>query len=638
MNKYDEILITDRDIEIIESKLLKNGSFDENRKYIIRNFKDSINVNACAGSGKTTVLLAKLELIIDKLPFEDGSGICILTHTNVAINEIKNRLGEKSEVLFKYPNYIGTIQTFIQKYLTNPFFKSYYKKDIKVIDNQEYKLHLEKKLKNKGWTKPDKTWKDEEGTFICGNKKIFNRSLILQNKEINIKLKDSISNEDAQNFIKKIEEEALEEGYLTYRDAYDLANIYIEINKNISELFNSRFKFVFIDEMQDTNNYQSELLKKIFNAKYMVIQKFGDINQFILGSSNVAEQCGWNIEDSNLVELNTSKRYGCSIANVLDYIRYSVNGNIQGNPDIHDKKPCIILFNDDTRELVIDKFINIISDNEKGILNNTKRVFKVIGRIGVDPKSDDQLTIKSYTSNFFKKRSNGNLNFKTELLNNIEDKSSNEFFNILKNLIIKCLYKNNKDFNQSYITKVLEDDYKNEYLEFKKNILGFYLKLEKYEDVDIKEIKNCITKFIKNIFGNNIDVSYIEKYFMDADNKESEEQIKEGDIDLLFDTVNGVKGETHTATLYLQTKYEIGEGDFSDIDQIIDFMDGTKDINSEKNISNNLQQALNIAYVAMSRPTHLLCLAIHEDTLKGREEKLKSVGYNILEIKKKDGE
>ena len=125
---------------------------------------------------------------------------------------------------------------------------------------------------------------------------------------------------------------------------------------------------------------------------------------------------------------------------------------------------------------------------------------------------------------------------------------------------------------------------------------------------------------------------------MDADNKESEEQIKEGDIDLLFDTVNGVKGETHTATLYLQTKYEIGEGDFSDIDQIIDFMDGTKDINSEKNISNNLQQALNIAYVAMSRPTHLLCLAIHEDTLKGREEKLKSVGYNILEIKKKDGE
>lgn len=632
MNKYDEIVITDRHIEIMESKLLKNGSFDENRKDIIRNFKDSINVNACAGSGKTTVLLAKLELIINKLPFEDGSGICILTHTNVAIDEIKNRLGEKSEILFKYPNYIGTIQTFIQKYLTNPFFKSYYKKDIKVVDNNEYLVYLGRKLKDKGWTIPEYTWKDKNGKLVCGNNKLIYRELILEDQDIKVKFNFNIKNEDGLNALEMVEKDLLNEGYLTYKDAYDLANVYRQINKDISKLFNSRFKFVFIDEMQDTNEYQSNLLENIFNKECIVIQKFGDINQSILGGQNNDEKCGWNVDELNLVELNTSKRYGCNIAKVLNYIRYSVNEKIEGNKNIQDIKPYIISFNYNTKSLVIQKFIDIINEN-KEILNNKKNIFKVIGRVGQKPKNDGDLTIKSYNDNYFKKRSNEKFNCKTELLNNIENKSSKDFFEILFELILKSLYKFDKDYNRSKVIQLLESDFENEYLEFKKQILNFYLKLKNNESVNIEEVSNCVIKFIKDVFGQDIDVCDIEQYFIFKENEENKERLEEkssNKIKLSFDTVNGVKGETHTATLYLQTKYKNYYGDLSDINQIIDFMDGTKDINNETDIDDSIQQALNIAYVAMSRPTHLLCLAIHQDTIKGREEKLKSVGYNIV--------
>ncbi len=52
----------------------------------------SSDVNAAPGSGKTTVLAAKLLLLARKWP-HDTRGICVLSHTNVAREEIQRRLG-----------------------------------------------------------------------------------------------------------------------------------------------------------------------------------------------------------------------------------------------------------------------------------------------------------------------------------------------------------------------------------------------------------------------------------------------------------------------------------------------------------------------------------------------------------------
>ncbi|WP_409193295.1 hypothetical protein, partial [Clostridium perfringens] len=59
-------------------------------------------------------------------------------HTNVAIDEIKSKLGEKSDILFKYPNYFGTIQNFIDKYLAIPYFKREMDEHVKSIDDVIY--------------------------------------------------------------------------------------------------------------------------------------------------------------------------------------------------------------------------------------------------------------------------------------------------------------------------------------------------------------------------------------------------------------------------------------------------------------------------------------------------------------------
>ena len=109
---------TDEQIIIAHDILLKGKkAFDAQRIDVIKEDR-SCYVQACPGSGKTTALLAKLIILANKMPLPDGQGICVLTHTNVAIDEIKARVGQKADVLFKYPNFFGTIQTFLHKYVT----------------------------------------------------------------------------------------------------------------------------------------------------------------------------------------------------------------------------------------------------------------------------------------------------------------------------------------------------------------------------------------------------------------------------------------------------------------------------------------------------------------------------------------
>src|SRR5665811_11286 len=111
---------TNEEIKYASSILIDNEEFDTEKINIIK-CNESIDVKACPGSGKTTTLLAKLIILANQMPFEDNKGICVLTHTNVAINEIKEKLGIKAELLFRYPNHFGTIQSFVDKFLAIPY-------------------------------------------------------------------------------------------------------------------------------------------------------------------------------------------------------------------------------------------------------------------------------------------------------------------------------------------------------------------------------------------------------------------------------------------------------------------------------------------------------------------------------------
>ena len=144
-----EWIISDVEIELIEKLLLPdNAHFQDDAKDVIRCWH-STDVSACPGSGKTTVLLAKLKLLADRMPLENGAGICVLSHTNVAVDEIKKRLKDYSDKLLNYPNFIGTIQSFVDRFVTMPYLKMQTGKNIQVVDDETYAKCMLNKLNKK---------------------------------------------------------------------------------------------------------------------------------------------------------------------------------------------------------------------------------------------------------------------------------------------------------------------------------------------------------------------------------------------------------------------------------------------------------------------------------------------------------
>ena len=132
------INVTDAEIAETESILLPSGcTFDDDARNFIKNW-DTLDLQAVPGSGKTTALLAKLLILDKRLPFEDGSGVVVLSHTNTAVNEIRNKIGIHCSSLFTYPNFVGTIQSFVDSFFANPFYNNRYGKKIVRIDNDTY--------------------------------------------------------------------------------------------------------------------------------------------------------------------------------------------------------------------------------------------------------------------------------------------------------------------------------------------------------------------------------------------------------------------------------------------------------------------------------------------------------------------
>ncbi|MEZ8732810.1 UvrD-helicase domain-containing protein [Vibrio splendidus] len=168
------IEVTDDDIKYAESILLKSGqSFDDERVGFLKDL-NTLDLQAVPGSGKTTVLLAKLLIFERYMPFKDGTGILVISHTNAAIDEIKSRIGDYCPKLFSYPNFIGTIQSFVNEFLAVPYFKQCFNYDVVKICDQAYTDRLKFNLKYclKGFT--NDVFKKVKYIFSCNESKIYN--------------------------------------------------------------------------------------------------------------------------------------------------------------------------------------------------------------------------------------------------------------------------------------------------------------------------------------------------------------------------------------------------------------------------------------------------------------------------------
>ncbi|HFK1510048.1 MULTISPECIES: UvrD-helicase domain-containing protein [Bacillus cereus group] len=619
--------IDSRDISYAEQMLLHNDeSFDDERRAVIQCL-ESKDIIACPGSGKTTALLAKLAILAGKLPFENNKGICVLTHTNVAINEIKSRLGIQGEKLFSYPHNCSTIQSFVNQFLAIPAYIHFYGKRPIRIDDEVYNEEIIKKYYQN-------IPRNLQFGIAKRNIDVQAIRFNLENENIQTSLygRKVYENEQSSSYLalKGLKRQMLQDGILCHDDAYFLAYKYLRENPNLKGVFSNRFLYVFIDEMQDTMMHQKELLELLFDDS-VVIQRIGDLNQSIYDQSGAIGS--WEVVPESSLEISDSKRFSKAIADIVKNICVTPQ-NLNGNTNIEDIRPYLLVYNSTNIQNVLEEFAKIII--ERDLHNLDRKVFKAIGWVS---EHEREIGIKNYWEEFKtsrRKRSDFNslrMYLLEESSEDLERFGANLYNDkvlkgILKTLRIMNEKNEGKHYTKQRFLNYLKESHNEIYEDLMLKLSRWCLMIQNHQEV-VSEVEEFITEKLKRIF-NWDDISQLTSFFSNTEEELTEvysvqtnvmKFLGEGnEVDIEVASIHSVKGETHTATLYLETFY------FEyDIKRIIAYLKG----NHTNTNRSRMIQNLKMAYVGMTRPTHLLCVAVREESINGHEAELNAAGWDI---------
>lgn len=632
--------ISDADIRQVEELLLPDGcKFPEDARKVIRCW-ESKDVAACPGSGKTTVLLAKLKLLADRMPLENGAGICVLSHTNVAVNEIKEKMSDYAGKLMSYPNYVGTIQSFIDKFVTLPYLKRKFGKAVQPVDNRTYAEHLYsiicswkyRKLTGlviNDYKNGSVQFADEvdhagalyirsDGALCIGNMKA---ALAGPNRP------------STEQFCYAQQDMLTEEGLIKYSDAFQYAEEAVkELTTEYTDLFSSRFQYVFIDEYQDCKENQREALAKLFDPGKCCVFHIGDSDQAIYGSDKDAEQ-DWQPQEDYLV-LEQSNRYGQEIADVLRPLRIGKQAITASLGNIG-YRPVLFVYDMNTISLVKDQFVLQL---EAHGLTDIKGIYKAIGHI----RNNDSKGIKvgSYWDGFDSSRMKGST-FRywiaiDEICNELKMGRMDHVEPIIRKLICRIFHyshivnaETGREHSSTTLKKTLDASHFDGYRE---NLIAM-TGLPDYSRETVSDAfgKLIDTLFLQSSLTRQDVMSRLPSHFIE---ELSTEPIKGTDQNVFveplrgrriqFDTIHGVKGETHDATLYLETEMK----NSSDVVRILPYY-GVGRIGS----TTLYNYSRKLAYVGMSRPRYLLCLAIQESTFVKSKNAFQ--GWDIIDIRQK---
>lgn len=644
--------ITDEEIQYAERLLLPAGkTFDEERKAFIRDFR-TLDLQAVPGSGKTTALLAKLLVLERILPFADGSGILVLSHTNAAIDEIKEKIQKYCPRLFSYPNFIGTIQSFVDQFLSIPYYAHIYKKKPSRIDYEIYNEVATKRYNNLP-NSAAKTWLnnqyDPESLFKNFR---FDSDLNLTNgMNGNIVLR-SDGNSATYKTFKTIKQQILLSGVLNYDDAYFLAELYLKELPNIKTILQKRFSLVFVDEMQDMDIHQYNLLEKTFYVEgncLSIIQRIGDKNQAIYNSVKATDV--WQ-DRANVLRLNGSLRLSKPIADVVK--KFALYSDAAFDIDGRNEcaiKPHILVFENANIENIIPCFAQIVRDNG---LANSEKLIKVVcwntewKEDEVSRNDPTKLRLEDYHKTFKKDNGKPKLdydNLKSYLLYFKKEQTLEPIWKNILNAFLKILRLENintsdgRPYTKKKLIDFIHEIDVQKYDELNLNLFNWSMGIVREKSNEVwGEIINYIPTLLAFFEKQVVDsISFInnDNIEIHAENNEiltPTNHYKENGLEIEITSIHAVKGQTHCATLYLESFYNRGYGNYES-ERLRNQFIGTQTISETlatvRNSHDLIMQSAKMAYVGFSRPTDLLCIGIHKDRF---DNLLGDINRDIWEI------
>lgn len=292
---------------------------DEQRKAVLAE-DGPLLILAGAGSGKTSVLTTKVAYLI-KEKGVNPKNIVAITFTNKAAKEMKERI-IKLVGRDGYDIQISTFHSFGLRIIKENYERLGYDKNFTIIDSDDSLTIIKKIMKDMNID-----------TTRCNPKFIKNQISSCKNEMVTPDKYQKLVNDEVSDITykvyKKYQETLIRNNSLDFDDLLvkpiELFTKHPDVLQNYQELF----KYIFIDEYQDTNEAQY-LLSKMISAKYKNICVVGDDSQSIYSWRGANFRNILNFEkdykDAKVILLEQNYRSTKTILNAANSV---IKNNIQ---------------------------------------------------------------------------------------------------------------------------------------------------------------------------------------------------------------------------------------------------------------------------------------------------------------------
>ncbi len=245
---------------------------DEQIKPVLQT-EGAVLVIAGAGSGKTRVLTTRIAYLVNKLEVLP-SQILAITFTNKAAGEMKERL---SGIVDGVENmWVSTIHSMCVKILRRDIDKLGYDKDFTIYDETDKDRVLKRIIEDLNLD-ADKILKSAKNAISNA------KNDYLSPDEFRESVDQHLPNaRDIANIYQNYENQLNRSNCLDFDDLLVKTLNLLESNSEVAEYYSNKFRFIHIDEFQDTNTVQfaiARLLAKTHGNIFVV----GDDDQSIYG-------------------------------------------------------------------------------------------------------------------------------------------------------------------------------------------------------------------------------------------------------------------------------------------------------------------------------------------------------------------
>lgn len=325
---------------------LINGLNDRQKEAVLATDGPCL-VIAGAGSGKTKVLTHKIAYDIESgiKPWN----ILAITFTNKAANEMKERIekliGDAAKDLW-----MGTFHSICVRILRRYIDRIGYKTDFVIFDTSDQKTLIKECLK--ALKVDDKIFTDRGVLSEISNGK----NEMLEPKAYGVKYSGDFRKEKIAEIYELYQRRLRENNAIDFDDIINFTIKILSENPDVLDYYTEKFKYILVDEYQDTNKAQFTLVS-LLASKYGNVTAVGDNDQGIYSfrGADISNILNFEKDFPGTRIIKLEQNYRCT-GNILK----AANAVIKHNENKYDKKlwteneeghlPCIYCGEDEYDE------------------------------------------------------------------------------------------------------------------------------------------------------------------------------------------------------------------------------------------------------------------------------------------------